>query len=329
MEQVRLGTVGSGVIVHSVLDNVLKTDGICLEAVFSRSAEKGEALAKQYGATKVYDMLEKLLEDDAVNTVYIATPNLLHYEQTKKALQAGKHVICEKPFVTKADQAEELFALAEERDLMLVEASPTTFLPNYRFLKDILAQVGRIRLVMGNYSQYSSRYDELKEGRQPNIFNPEFAGGCLMDINFYNVYLCIALFGVPETATYHPNLYGDPAVDTSGIVSMKYDDMQVTLLGAKDTFGVNFFQIEGEKGYIYVDNGPNGLKSIRLVTKEREEVFNAQDSDDRWFYEVQNLTPVLLKEDMQAVRERARITVECVRVIESMRREAGIRFPGD
>lgn len=329
MEQVRLGTIGSGVIVHSVLDNVMKTDGIVLEAVFSRSAEKGEALAKQYGATKVYDTLEALLEDDAVNTVYIATPNLLHYEQTKKALQAGKHVICEKPFVTRADQAEELFALAEEKNLMLVEAAPTTFLPNYQILKDLLPKIGRIRLVMGNYSQYSSRYDELKEGKLPNIFNAEFAGGCLMDINFYNVYLCIALFGVPAVAKYSPNLYEGSGVDTSGIVSLSYDDMQVTLCGAKDTFGVNFFQIEGEKGYIYVENGPNGLQQIRFVTKEGSETFNEQDSDDRWFYEVQNLTPVLLQEDMQAVKERAKITTECVRVIESMRRDAGIQFPGD
>ena len=101
MEEIRLGTIGSGAIVHSILDNVEKTEGIRLVAVYSRSEEKGRTLAEKYGAEHVYTDMDTFLEDKEINTVYIATPNLLHYGQTQKALLAGKHVICEKPFCTK------------------------------------------------------------------------------------------------------------------------------------------------------------------------------------------------------------------------------------
>jgi len=116
---------------------------------------------------------------------------------TKAALLAGKHVICEKPFCPTARQARELADLAAEKGLMLVDATPTICLPNLQFLQEHLPRIGPIRLVMGNYSQYSSRFDCLLQGKVTNVFDPNFAGGCLMDINYYNLYLNILLFGKP------------------------------------------------------------------------------------------------------------------------------------
>lgn len=328
MEEVRLGTIGSGVIVRSILDNVQRTEGICLEAVYSRTEEKGRELAGEYGAEKVYTELDGLLGDGAVNTVYIATPNLLHYEQAKRALLAGKHVICEKPFCTQAAQARELAALARERDLLLVEAVPTAFLPNLSILRRELPKVGRVRLVMGNYSQYSSRYDKLLEGELPNIFNPAYGGGCLMDINFYNAYLNVALFGKPREAMYLPNLYKG-SIDTSGVLTLAYDGFVSQSAGAKDTWGVNYFQIEGEEGYIYIAGGSNGLSSIETVTRTGRETFSEQPDPDRWFYEVQALAELFRREDRQAIEERMDVTLANVELLETVRKRAGILFPGD
>ena len=327
MEAVRLGTIGSGVIVHSVLDGVRRTEGITLEAVYSRSQEKAGELAKTYGASRTYTDLDAFLADDSINTIYIATPNLLHYPQAKKALLAGKNVICEKPLVTRLAHAQELRDLAQDRGLFLVEAAPTMFLPNFRALREKLPEIGRVRLVMSNYSQYSSRYDAVLRGEKPNIFNPEYAGGCLMDINFYNVLLNVALFGAPQEAKYYANIYPGLA-DTSGVFVMKYDGFVSTNSGAKDTWGVNYFMIEGEKGYIYVDE-PNGVKSLRVVTRQGEEKINLQPEPDRWYYEVRSLTGLMLNDDYDSVRAMLEVSLETVRVIEAARLGAGIRFPGD
>ena len=328
MKEIRLGTIGSGMIVHSILNNVKVTDGIRLEAVYSRSTEKGNALAAQYGAGKVYTDMDAFLADEEINFVYIATPNLLHYAQAKKALLAGKNVILEKPFTTRAEQAKELVEIAKTRHLFLVDAVPPAFLPNLEILREQLAKIGRIRLVMSNYSQYSSRYDQVLAGEKPNIFNPEYAGGCLMDINFYNVYLNIALFGKPEQALYYPNIYPGLS-DTSGSMVLRYNGFVSQNAGAKDTWGVNFFQIEGEKGYIYIPNGANGIQSVRVVTKTSDETYNVQDNPDRWFYEVQNVTKLVLADDYDAIYRRLDTMILVIETLEASRKAAGIVFPGD
>lgn len=328
MKEIRLGTIGSGMIVHSILNNVKVTDGIRLEAVYSRSREKGNALAAQYGAGKVYTDMDAFLADEEINFVYIATPNLLHYAQAKKALLAGKNVILEKPFTTRAEQAKELVEIAKTRHLFLVDAVPPAFLPNLEILREQLAKIGRIRLVMSNYSQYSSRYDQVLAGEKPNIFNPEYAGGCLMDINFYNVYLNIALFGKPEQAVYYPNIYPGLS-DTSGSMVLRYNGFVSQNAGAKDTWGVNFFQIEGEKGYIYIPNGANGIQSVRVVTKASDETYNVQDNPDRWFYEVQNVTKLVLADDYDAIYRRLDTMILVIETLEASRKAAGIFFPGD
>jgi len=328
MNELRIGSIGSGVIVHHVLGNVGRTEGIRLEAVYSRSAEKGRALAEEFGAQKVYTDMDAFLADPDIDIIYIATPNLLHAAQTKRALEAGKNVICEKPFCTRAAQARELAALAKAKHLFLVEAVPTTFLPNYQILRDALPKIGRVRLVLANYSQFSARYNKLLAGELPNIFNPDFAGGCLMDINYYNVYLTVALFGKPVSAVYHPNLF-DGRIDTSGVMHMQYADFTAACAGAKDSWGVNAYQIEGERGFIHVRDGSNGLAEIRVVTENSDETFNRQPVPDRWFYEVQALAKLMRAGDYDALYGRLDIMRDVVETVENARRAAGILFPGD
>lgn len=328
MEEIRLGTIGSGPIVHSILENVKITEGIKLEAVYSRSARKGHDLAAEFGCGKVYTDREWFLGDEEINTVYIATPNSLHYEQAKDALLSGKNVILEKPFCVKLTQAKELFEIAKQRQLFLVEAAPTTFLPNFRILKRELPKIGRVKLVLGNYSQYSSRYDAVLRGEVPNIFNPKYAGGCLMDINFYNIYLNMALFGRPGSAVYYPNRYGELA-DTSGVMVMQYEGFISTNAGAKDTWGVNYFQIEGEKGYIYIEGGANGIAKVRTVTKSSDNTYNEQPRPERLYYEIQELTRLMLSDDYDALYSRMDITLDVVEILEKSRKAAGLIFPGD
>ena len=328
METVRLGTIGTGQIVRKILDNVSVTDGIELAAVCSRSGEKAQALAAEYGCAGTFTDMDAFLADSQINTVYIATPNLLHFEQTKKALLAGKHVITEKPFTVRLSQARELAELAGKRGLLLIEAAPTAYLPNFSVLAGELSRIGKIRLVMSNYSQYSSRYDAVLRGEKPAVFDPAFGGGCLMDINYYNVLLNVLLFGKPKSAVYHANRCPGLA-DTSGTMVMEYDGFVSSNAGAKDTWGENFFQIEGERGYIYVAGGANGIASVRTVTKSSDDTYNEQPNPDRLFYEIREVTDLLRREDRQRVYSNLDVTLAVAGVLEAARRQAGILFPGD
>lgn len=328
MKQIKLGTIGSGVIVRAILDNVNVTEGIYLEAVYSRSEEKGRELAKTYGVGKIYTDLEEFLSDKEINFVYVASPNNLHYEQTKKALLHGKNVICEKPLCPQKKQVEELAALAKEKNLFLVDATPTAFLPNLQKIREWLSQIGRVRLVMSSYSQYSSRYDKLLAGEIPNVFSPDFAGGCLQDINYYNLYLNVALFGCPKSAVYYPNICRT-GVDTSGLAILQYPDFVSECAAAKDTWGVNTVQIQGEMGYLYIEGGANGLADVRLVTREGEQFCNLQEEPDRWRIEIQNMTRMLLEEAHEAFERQLSTASDVIGIMETMRKDAGILFTGE
>ena len=325
--EIHLGTIGSNFIVHNILRHVVKTPGYSLTAVYSRSEEKGEALAQQYGAKRYYTDMEAFLGDEEVNFVYIAVPNSLHYEYAKAALLAGKHVLLEKPFCPEEAQARELAKIAWQRGLVLIDMTPTAFLPNLPLLKEQLPKIGKIRQVMGNYTQYSSRYDRFRSGETDNVFNPVFSGGSLMDINYYNVYLNTALFGRAQQAVYFPNI--QRGIDTSGVIVLQYDGFVSQNTGAKDCRGENFFQIEGEDGYIHIPGGVSSLEEIRVVTKAGTEVFRTPHETDLWGWEVKALAQIICGSEPYDLAPGLQTMLDVIGTIETARKAAGIRFPGD
>lgn len=115
---------------------------------------------------------DSILSNPEIDTVYVALPNHLHYHYAKQALEAGKHVICEKPFTLRE---RELMSCRQwlKKNLFLLEAITNQYLPNFQVIKDQLANLGDIKIVSCNYSQYSSRYDTFKRGDILPAFDPQ------------------------------------------------------------------------------------------------------------------------------------------------------------
>ena len=170
----KFGIIGTGWITHAFLDGAYKNGGE-LVAIYSRSEQKGLEFGQKYQVTNVYTDMEAFLNDENVEVVYIASPNALHYPQTKLALQHNKHVVVEKPVASVASEWEEVMAIAKENNLFLFEAITTVHLPNYKKIKELLPEIGRIRMVQCNFSQYSSKYNALLAGQTPNVFNTKFS----------------------------------------------------------------------------------------------------------------------------------------------------------
>jgi predicted dehydrogenase len=202
----RIGTVGTGFIVDSFIDAISRTDNAEVLVIYSRSEETAQAFAAKHNLTKWHTDRDAFLNDPEIDVVYVASPNSLHYQWTLDALKAGKGVICEKPFVSTHAECETLRHLAQEKGLFLVEAITVPHLPNFQLLRDHLEKITPVRLVQLNFSQYSSKHKAYLEGKNPNVFNPAFAGGALMDINYYNLRFMLDLFGEPEDIRYLPIL---------------------------------------------------------------------------------------------------------------------------
>ena len=178
----RLGIAGAGMIVRGLFSFIHEIEGIELEAIASteKSIEKVKQMAKENHVKKAYLNFDELLNDEDIDVMYIATPNHLHYQMCKQALERGKHVICEKPFTSRIEELEELSQLSKEKHLFLFEAISTQYLPNVLKIKEKLNELGNIKIVTANYSQYSSRYNAFKEGIIQPAFDYTKSGGALM-----------------------------------------------------------------------------------------------------------------------------------------------------
>ena len=256
-----LGILGTGSIARTMAAEFAKVPAFHCAAVCSRQKATGEALARSFGIPKVYTDYDAMLTDPDIELVYIATPNSLHYAQTKAALLAGKNVLCEKPFVPTVAEADELIGLAKERHLFLFEAITTAHHPNYALVKEHLPDIGPLRIVSCTFCQYSSRYDALLSGQVPPVFDPACCGGALMDLNLYNVHFVVGLFGEPMSVSYHPNLYRN-GIDTSGILLLEYPDFLCQCTGAKDCAAPGSVQLVGEKGRILIEPGSSNCKKL-------------------------------------------------------------------
>ena len=110
----KVGTIGSGVIVDRMIEAMKMTPGMEVSAIYSRTLARAQEFARKHHVSKYYDDLDAMLKDEKLDTIYVASPNGLHYLQSKKALLAGKHVICEKPFVPTVEEAKECLKALEE-----------------------------------------------------------------------------------------------------------------------------------------------------------------------------------------------------------------------
>ncbi|MDU2940209.1 MAG: Gfo/Idh/MocA family oxidoreductase [Enterobacteriaceae bacterium] len=323
----RIGTIGSGAIAAQFIAAVQTTPGMEVTTVCSREKIRAEEFARQTGVEKSCCDYASMLTDDDIDAVYIASPNSLHFNHCRQALEAGKHVICEKPFTSTAAELRELIALAKKQRLMLFEAISIIYMPNFALIRQYLPMLGRIRMVQCNYSQYSSKYPAFLDKRQPNVFNPAFSGGALMDINVYNLHFLCELFGAPDEVSYQANLCD--GIDTSGIVTLRYPDFVAVCSGAKDSFSLNFAQIQGEKGYLNVVGGINGCSQIHLQTARETTSLNAQLAQNRLLPEVDAFRKMLTQQDYAHCYSRLEHSLRVMTLLDAARLSAGIIFPAD
>lgn len=272
----KIGTIGTGVIVDRMIQAVNMTDHMSIEAVYSRSEQKACEYAKKHGVKKYYWNLDEMLNDPEIDTIYVASPNSLHYSQSKKAILAKKNVINEKPFTPTLKECNELFELAKENGVFIFEAITTIHLPNYALVKEHLKDCGELKFVQCNFSQYSSRYGKYKNHEQTNAFDPAFNGGALMDINVYCIHFVTGIFGKPESVSYIANR-GYNGIDTSGILIMRYPGFIATCVGAKDSSSENHVYIQGDQGTIRVFGSSCGVCSHVEFIPPKKDMIGKKD----------------------------------------------------
>jgi len=286
----KISIAGTGKIVEEVLKMLQHefAGRIEITGIFSRekSVEHAIDLCQAYAPTGfVYTDYARMLQEAEADFVYIANANHVHYQYALQAIEAGHNVIIEKPIAVDRVETDALFDAAVQRCVYCLPAFSLLYMPMFRQLTELLPQLGTIRMVNGCYSQYSSRYDRYLNGEITPVFDPEQSGGCLRDLNIYNLCFTIGLFGPPRTIQYARNL-GWNGVDTSGTLLMQYPTAVVSMGAAKDSDGLSFACIQGEKGYIEIKGSVSILQEFTLYLRGQEpQTFKTDSSRHRLSYE--------------------------------------------
>lgn len=324
----RLGILGTGKIVQEFLPWLVENKPFTVQAVCStpRSAELAQSLCAQYGIPQQTTNYFELLQ--WVDVVYIAVPNLQHARYARVALEAGKHVIVEKPMAVTAAETEELAELARRKKVFLFEAVTTQYLENYHKLRELLPRVGTVKLVQCSFSQYSSRYDAFCAGEVLPAFDPACAGGALMDLGVYNVSYIVGLFGEPNTVHYSANI--ERGIDTSGILTMDYTGFKAVSIAAKDCSAPARYLIQGTKGYLLQKSTANFCGGLTFHPNEgKEEHYNLNGGRPRQAAEFETFARAIESGDQELCTRMLDTSIAVSRVLNVARKDAGVRFPCD
>ena len=315
----RVGITGAGMTVPWFLEAAELIPEMEIGALFARKEEKRKELCEKYHIPTAYDSYEKLLADESLDVLYLPLPNSLHYSFAKQALEAGKHLIMEKPFTVTYAEAKELAELAESKGLLLFEAVTNQYNPNYEKVRELLPGLGDIKIVQIDFAQYSSRYDAFKQGIIAPVFDVNKAGGALLDLNVYNIHFVVGLFGEPSDAHYYPNI--ERGVDTSGILILEYPGFQCACTAAKDCAAPLSVNIQGDKGCIFSHSNTSRFEEFSYQENKKESVHYALvDTQRSVFYdELRAFTDYWVRDDRAEFQKRLEQSLIVMKVLDRAR----------
>lgn len=268
----KIGIVSTSRIIDVFWAALPQMKNIEVSAICCRpqSEAKARAWSEKYNIPAVYTDYDQFLAEGDYDFIYDGTVNSMHYSDAKKAVLAGRNMIMEKPFTITAEECRELIALAKEKNVWLFEAITTMHMPCFHFMKDLIPQLGPLRGGNMQFSMMPPRYlPYLNHVELSTTFDPNLAGGCLMDMNIYNIHLALGLLGAPESAEYYPNR-GWNGIDTSGLAVLQYPEFTMACYAAKDSAGPCGMFIQGQFGYVELTTPPNECaKAVAVINGEK------------------------------------------------------------
>jgi predicted dehydrogenase len=244
----RWGILGTGYIAGEQTTDLLG-NGFTVTAVGSRTQESADAFAAKFGIGTAHGSYEALVADPEVDAIYVSTPHPFHADNALLALDAGKHVLVEKSFTVNAAEARAVVDRATEKNLVVLEAMWTRFLPHMVRIREIIAAgtIGEVRALIADHNQ------KLPTDPKHRINAPELGGGALLDLGIYPVSFAFDLFGTPEVVQANSSMTGT-GVDRQTAMFFGYSDgRQAQLMSTLDAAGPNRAVVVGSEGRIEIE----------------------------------------------------------------------------
>lgn len=322
MSALRWGFLSAGGIATAVADD-FRIAGIHIQAVGARDLAKANEFADKFGISNRHQGYEALVNDPEVDAVYISTPHPWHHQHALLALNAGKHVLLEKPFTINAREAQEIKELAAAKKLFVLEAMWTRFLPSMDAIFAVINSgiLGEIKLITADHSQYLPHV--------PRLWEPDLGGGALLDLGIYPVSFAIRVLGLPTRVTAKATLTGEKVDETTSLIFEYANGAQASLTTCMSAAGPVTATVVGTFGRIEIDSPFYNQTSFR-VFNQGGEVFQSYDEKIKGVgrqYQGLHLEKCvaagLLESPILSVAE----SVEIMKVMDTLRAQIGVKYP--
>jgi scyllo-inositol 2-dehydrogenase (NADP+) len=323
-EKVKWGFIGTGWIADKFANALKAVDDAQLYAVGSRNLESAKKFADKFGAPKAYGSYEEVALDKDVDVIYIATPHNLHCENTIMCLEHGKNVLCEKPMGVNGNEERKMIAKAKEKNVFLMEALWSRFLPNIIKAKEIVdsGKLGNLKYVLANFMM---RSNQTLEGRH---FNKELIGGTLMDTGIYNVFLSLLLLGKPQEIKASAGMSVTEIDESMGIL-FKYPNQTLATMNA--SFIVEspiIAEIHCEKGKILLPHLWFCPGNVTVVTNDGTETQHSFEFKGNGYdFEVEEVGRCLRANKTQSDLWSWDNSIELIDTLDAIRKQCGIVYP--
>ena len=320
---IRWGILSTGGIARKFADVLNSMPDAQLVAVGSRSQATADEFGEKYGVRHRHASYAALANDPEVEVVYIATPHPLHVDNMRLCLQAGKAVLCEKPFTINAGEAQAAIALARERRLFLMEAMWPRFLPLMIRLREMLAGgvIGDLQMLVAN-AGFRARFDPAHR-----LFAPELGGGALLDVGVYPISFASMVLGTPSRVLAMAQL-GKTGVDEQAGAVLGYDHGQLALIFA--TFRSSVppeWTVMGSLGQIKIHNPSNGTRLTLQIIGKAAEVIDVPFEGIDFRYQAMEAQNCLRAGKLESSVMPLDETAAIMATMDQMRAQWGLRYP--
>lgn len=330
--RLRWGVIATGGIAAAVTRDLELLSDAELYAVSSRSQAAADAFAADYGFTRAYGDhdgeagYERLLADDAVDVIYVATPHAHHHEIAMAALQAGKHVLCEKALTVNAREATELVELARERGLFLMEAMWSRFLPSMQRAFEIAAsgEIGEVKWVSADLG-FPAPYSPTSR-----LWAPRDGGGALLDITIYPLLWALGTLGFPQTVS-ATGWINDDGVDAQNALTLGYHHgAQAQLTSSLLAHGPRAATVAGSNGFLQSVGSVNNPKELLVrvgFDEPRTEQFSVVGRG--YSYELREVTRCIQQGLTESPVMPLEDSLDTMRLFDGVRAQLGVSYPND
>jgi predicted dehydrogenase len=325
-DHLRWGILGTGWIARHMTSD-LAINGSTVTAVGSRTQGKADAFATEYGIPNAHGSYESLVADPDVDVIYVATPHPSHVGDATLALNAGKHVLLEKPYTINAAEARIVADLARERGLVVLEAMWTRWMPHMIRLREIIAAgtLGDVRTVIVDHNQ------KLSQDPSHRLQDPALGGGALLDLGIYPVSFAWDVFGAPSSihAISSPTPTG---VDRQTAMLFGYPDgQQAVMHTASDTYGPNTAAVIGTKAWVQIDSVWYNPTTMRVIDPDDLvlEEFDGRTEGRGMQFQAAELERIVasgrLEDDILPPSQ----SVAIMESLDTIRSQIGLRYPSE